>query len=88
MPLKSSQLSGNAAVVNAIDCHDYSIYIMFSILQLLFHFFFPCLSLFICHTVAQNLLKVFCSYKSTRKWSSDVTFEPISLKTTFHSFFV
>lgn len=54
MSLKSSQLSGNATVVNIIDCQDYSIYIMFSILQLLFHFFFSLL--YVSHYLFVTLL--------------------------------
>lgn len=54
MSLKSSQLLGNATVVNIIDCQDYSIYIMFSILQLLFHFFFSLL--YVSHYLFVTLL--------------------------------
>lgn len=37
MSFKSAQLLGNAIVVDIIDCHDYSIYVMCSIFQILFH---------------------------------------------------
>lgn len=38
MSFKSAQLLGNAIVVDIIDCHDYSIYIVCSIFHFLFHF--------------------------------------------------